>query len=252
MCGRALAAVTVVTIVSYIVLHLEGSGREDVDPSLRRAGWLNQHTPQQAHHDAELLRRRRLASLIEQPDSVLLEHVPAIVASLDHEDEHIRSLAISMLGRVSAGQASTAVAAHAASIAERLESSDDHVRLAVVKALIHLEPRPLASFASPLVEALADPEPAIRWAVLEALAKLEPDELAKVTLSAIDKLVQQQDLSIAKAAVGAWATRLDPGTDAHGAVLNALSRLGMVADTQQGSSSTSDYMNLEDRSRENR
>ena len=222
-----------------------------MDPSLRRAGWLNQHTPQQAHHDAELLRRRRLASLIEQPDSVLLEHVPAIVASLDHEDEHIRSLAISMLGRVSAGQASTAVAAHAASIAERLESSDDHVRLAVVKALVHLEPRPLASFASPLVGSPRGPRPAIRWAVLEALA-LEPDELAKVTLSAIDKLVRQQDLSIAKAAVGGHGRRVWIRTDAHGAVLNALSRLGMVADTQQGSSSTSDYMNLEDRSRENR
>lgn len=243
LCGRSLVVIASIVAVTYVALHFDAGG-ESLDPSTRRLGWLNKHTPQQAHHDAELLRRRMLANLIEQPDSALVEHATAIIASLDHEDDHIRNLAVSMLERISSTKGGAAIVPHAANVAERLESSDGHVRLAVVRALTSLSPAPLASFAPALVEALADDEPSVRWAVLEALGKLEPDELAKVTLTAIDKLIQQQDLSIAKAAVSAWASRLDPSTEAHGAVLNALSRLGMAADAQQGSSSSTDYMGL--------
>ena len=67
-----------------------------------RAGWLRLHPPRQASHDAELLRRRMLASLVELPPAQLADHVPAIAASLDHDDSHIRALAISMLGRLEA------------------------------------------------------------------------------------------------------------------------------------------------------
>jgi hypothetical protein len=241
LCGCGLLAMASVTLMSYVALHATSStdGAADHDEDLitsSRAYWLRLHPPQQAHHDAEMLRRRKLAMIVEASDAEIQQHAVAIVWSLDHEDEHVRHLALSMLSRLN----NASLTQHAALLAERLESPDDGVRLGVVKALTLATPQSLAPSAQALSDLLADSEPAVRWAALDALNVLRTDSLASVTLSAIDRLVEQQDISLAQTAIGAWAERLDPTSDAHSAVTDAMSRLGMAA-TQKASEFALDH-----------
>ena len=245
-CGRGLGVIVLATIVMYAMLHAGGGssathaaeamGDEQLSAS---ANWLRLHPPRQASHDAELLRRRMLAQLVELSDDELEEHVLAIVASLDHADDHVRNLAIDMLARLRG----PALKSYAAALAERLESEDERVRQGVIRSLAKLAPLEIARHADAIVEALADAEPSVRWAAVDALSLLEPNALANITLPAIDMLVQQQDLSIARAAVGAWAEKLSSGATekesyAHAAVLDALSRLGSEADLKSSGSSS--------------
>ena len=209
------------------------TSEDDASPgrhAFDRSGWLRLHPPRQASHDAELLRRRTLASLVELPPASLAEHVPAIIASLDHDDSHVRALATSMLSRLEA----PALREHGEAISKRLSHpDDDQVRLAVVRAMGRAPAAVLAAHASGLVGRLADDEPAVRWAAVDALAQLEADALAPITLTAVDTLVAKHELSLARAAVAAWSPKLEH----HPEVMRALAQVsgvevrGLVRDT---------------------
>lgn len=228
----ALVFIALTLIVAYTVMHnasTTGTMSEDAFGRLRSAGWLRLHPPRQASHDAELLRRRMLASLVELEPAQLGEHVQAIVASLNHEDSHIRALAISMLGRLEP----SAVAANAAGIAAHLAHEDDQVRLAVVNVLGRAPPATIAAHAaSDLVRRLADDEPAVRWAAVDTLSRLDGDALAPVVLTAVETLVAQHDVSIARAALSQWAPKLEQGGGAHKDVLSQLQHLRGIEEQQ--------------------
>mmetsp|Transcript_39507 Transcript_39507/g.65515 ORF Transcript_39507/g.65515 Transcript_39507/m.65515 type:complete len:236 (+) Transcript_39507:160-867(+) len=187
------------------------------------SGWLLLHPPRQQQHDAELLRRRTLASLVELPAPRLAEHIPAIVASLNHADGHVRRLAIGMLQRVDG----SSLAMHACALAERLRSPDVAVRTHVVKALERLvnenSSHPLTPCASDIMESLAHPEAAVRWATVDVLALFSSDVLAARTLEAINTLLQNGDVSIARVAVSIWAAKLKGRPE----VLSALGELSI-------------------------
>lgn len=228
-CRLALLAISISSFVAYVILHVDSTSSTTSEDAVRsRAAWLRLHPPRQASHDAELLRRRMLASLVELEPAALGEHVPAIAASLDHDDSHIRALAVNMLARL----APPAIATHDAAIAARLAHNDESVRLAVVKALARAPPAVLASHANALLARLSDDEPAVRWAAVDALSHLDANALAPITLIAVDALVGQQDVSIARAAVASWMPKLG----AHEEVMRALSRLipGAEEERQQG------------------
>ena len=230
-CCHGLWAMATATSVCYAVLHYNSHSKNDDEAAGARTRWLQLHNPAQAHHDAEMLRRRKLVALIETEDeSELDHHATSIVWSLENEDEHVRHLALGLLSRLQ----NASITANAPLLAEHLGSPDDRVRLGVVKALTRLTPEAIAPLASDLVEMIADSEPAVRWAALEALNLLPAAALATVTRTAIDRLIEQQELSLAQEAIGSWSQKLDPDSEAHGAVLNAMGHLGML----QSSAST--------------
>ena len=167
--------------------------------------WLRMHPPKKVSHDAELLRRRMLGQLAEAGPRELSAHVPAILASLDHSDDHVRRLASSMLSRLEP----RAVMANIDGIAEKLASSDAQVRLHVTQALGYANSSNLAPFADQPVDCLTDADASVRWAAVDALSALHPQVLANRTIRALDKLMAQQELSLAKAAVSAWASKLE-------------------------------------------
>ena len=107
------------------------------------AQWLVQHRPDKVSADNELLRRRRLAALVDLAPGDLELHTPAVLASLSHSDGAVRRLALPLLERLVAAQ-SAALAERAASLTERLGSADGQVRLAVVQALPRLWSAPSA------------------------------------------------------------------------------------------------------------
>ena len=243
VCRLMLLGLVLLVVLSYSALLIEdhilsspATAQNRKAKTDLKSSWLKLHNPKTAHHDAELLRRRMLAGLVELPPSQLAEHVPAIAASLDHEDQHIRALAISMLGRLEP----PAIAEHSDVIAARLaHDDDDQVRLAAVRALERgAPPAILARHATALVKRLGDAEPAVRWAAVDALGLLDADALASVTLTAIDALLQQHDVSIAKAAVGSWTRKLSgthPKVMASLAALSGqLERHQMPSDQQVG------------------
>ena len=123
VCRLMLLGLVLLVVLSYSALLIEdhilsspATAQNRKAKTDLKSSWLKLHNPKTAHHDAELLRRRMLAGLVELPPSQLAEHVPAIAASLDHEDQHIRALAISMLGRLEP----PAIAEHSDAIAARL------------------------------------------------------------------------------------------------------------------------------------
>ena len=168
--------------------------------------WLQRHPPRKVSHDAELLRRQRLTQLIDLPPEQLAEHVPAILASLDHADYHVRQLAASMLGRLEP----PAITAHADGIAEHLLHHDATVRLHIVQAMALVDGAALAAYAERLVDCLSDVDPGVRWAAVDAITALEPKTLAKHALGAIDTLVKSGEVSLARNAVSGWAAKLEP------------------------------------------
>ena len=201
-CRLALLILSVLVVGMYMAMHVaSGTANEE-----SRQTWLRMHPPRQAAHDAEMLRRRMLASLVELPPAQLGEHVPAITASLLHEDKHVRALALSMLNRLEGN----AVSENSDEIAARLDDADDdEVRIAAVNALGRCNnDSVLLAHAPALVERLADVEPAVRWAAMDVLGHLADDSLATVTLRAVDKLLDHNNISIAKAAVMSWAPKL--------------------------------------------
>ena len=171
--------------------------------------WLLQHNPRHMHHDAELLRRQRLAQLTELSPRELGEHVPAILASLDHSDYHVRRLAGSMLFRLEA----RAINQHAASIIERLDHHDATVRLYSMQALALADSNILSTHASILADCINDVDPGVRWATVDTLARLNSTMLAQHAISAIDALVRAEDYSLAKSAVSSWSPKLEEEPD---------------------------------------
>lgn len=198
------------------------------------ATWLMLHPPRKVSHDAELLRRRMLAGLLEQPPGELAAHVPAILASMEHSDHHVRKLALGMLSRLEPA----AVTAHAADIAEHLSHTDVEVRLQVMEALGLASASALASLGGLLVACLDDQDASVRWATVFVLDHMDTHALAKYTLPAVERLLRQNDMSLARSAVSRWSAKLDQQPE----VLSALSRLNFQL--QFAGSSTEADMNL--------
>ena len=157
-----------------------------------------------------------LLHLIHGPE--LPAPLPVVSPWIDHLVEPL----LEVLGRLEA----PAIEAHGALIAAHLHHPDDDaVRLACVRALGRAPPSTLTSHAAALVERLADEEPAVRWAVVDALDRMEASALAAVTMRAVDTLLQQHDVSIAKAAVASWTPKLERS---HPDVMSALARVSGV------------------------
>jgi len=195
-----LAFLSLIAIIFYITAsHTITSTHDGLD------AWLKRHPPRKVSHDAELLRRQRLAQLIELPPAELAQHVTAILASLEHSDDHVRRLASAMLGRLE----KEAVTLHSAAIAELLNHDDAAVRLHAVQALAVASEATLAGLGARIVECLADADPGVRWAAVDTLSGLPAKELAKLAIGAINRLVQAQDLSLAKSAVSSWWSKLE-------------------------------------------
>lgn len=199
-----------ILVVSIISSHAHGGSVHD--SSIR--SWLQQHPPRKVSHDADLLRRRVLADYTERPPAELAEHVPAILASLDHSDYHIRRLAGGLLSRLEP----VAIGPHATEIAERLESDDESVRLHVVQALGLLPARRLEAFADRLVESLDDDDDGVRWAAVDSLSGLSPAALANRTEFALQKMLDRQESSLARSAVSTWLPKLESSGAPQGVV----------------------------------
>ena len=119
--GLILFGLAAMSMLTFCALHMSSLSSDTSEDDASRArhavdGWLRLHPPRQASHDAEMLRRRILESLVELEPAELAQHVPAIAASLDHDDTHVRGLARAMLSRLEP----QAVAQHSVDIAARL------------------------------------------------------------------------------------------------------------------------------------
>jgi HEAT repeat protein len=182
--------------------------------------WMKIHRPREVSHDAELLRRRMLATFAEAPADEVSDHAAAIIASLDHSDRHVRRLAAGLLSRLEEGD----VSKHAAALREMLDHSDESVRVAVLQALARAEPRALGALAADILKRLSDEDDGVRWAAVDALSSLEPAVLSNMTLAAIEKLMERQELSLAKTAVTSWTPKLE-GLANGDEVIAALGRL---------------------------
>jgi hypothetical protein len=172
------------------------------------AEWLVQHRPDRVSADNELLRRQRLASLLELALPEVERHTPAVLASLDHTDSHVRQLAMALLERLAKARSASLVA-HATALTTRLGSTDGLVRRAVMQALTKLgDATALAEAAPRLVGGLVDTEPDVRWAAVDALAALSPDALASHTAQAVELLQRQGDDALSDAAIERWGELL--------------------------------------------
>ena len=129
--AAALALLAVMLVVLVYTTHT-ASAHDEADP---RTVWLKLHPPRQAHHDAELLRRRTLATIEALDDVELADHVPQLVACLGHHDAHVRELALRLLRRLP----SSAMASHAETLVTvtlALISDDNAAKLFVLQALL--------------------------------------------------------------------------------------------------------------------
>jgi hypothetical protein len=126
---------------------------------------------------------------------------------LADSDYHVRRLAGGLLSRLEP----SAVTEHAAQIAERLESDDETVRLHVVQALGLLAGSRLEPFADELFSSLEDDDDGVRWAAVDALSALPPVALANRTDLAIQKMLDRQEISLARSAVSTWLPKLEGG-----------------------------------------
>ena len=190
------------------------------------AKWLVQHRPDKVSTDNELLRRQRLASLLELALTEVERHTPAVLASLGHSDSHVRQLAMLLLGRLVQARSASLVV-HATALTVRLGSADGQVRRAVLQALPKLgDTRVLAKAAPRLVSSLVDPEPDVRWAAVDALAALSPDELASHALRAVELLQRQGDDALSDAAVERWSELLSEHPEVMGLLAGLKFSLG--------------------------
>lgn len=228
-----LSVIFVVAIVTTVLVassHRIGGHR--MDSGLNT--WLLLHPPRQVSHDAELLRRRTLAQYVDRPVTELFTHTTAILASMDHSDEHVRRLAGGLLDRLveAAGQEEgrselmRSIHPHDVdTLDELLDSDDADVRLHAVQALPRFtSAATLRPHAPRLLELLDDDEDGVRWAAVDAMAALEPAALANHTLAAVDILRRRNEPSLAKVAIAAWADKLDGG-GASREVLDAIGQL---------------------------
>ena len=186
--------------------HEASSG---IDVASPRVGWLRLHPPLQAHHDAEMLRRRILAGLLDLNTTELATHVAQLVACLAHHDGQVRSLALGMLGRLDV----SAVAVHVERLCETLtlSSSDDAVKLYVLRLLRTVDDMPTTASNSGLVfECFSGADSAeVRRAAADVLALLEPEDLAPYTEAAAQVIAERHDTQLASALVATWGWKLE-------------------------------------------
>jgi hypothetical protein len=208
-CPIVLTSVGLVTAVcAALLFYSTHQASSSVDESSPRVGWLRLHPPQQAHHDAEMLRRRTLANLEELGVADLATHVPQLVACLAHHDGQVRALALGMLGRLEP----SAVAEHVERLSEtlRLGSSDDAVKLYVLKTLTAIGDMPtIASSGGLVVECFSADSAEVRRATGDVLALLEPEELAPYTEAAAQAVAQRHDTELASALIMSWGWKLE-------------------------------------------
>ena len=178
--------------------------------------WLVQHRPDRVSADNELLRRQRLASLLELALPEVERHTPAVLASLDHADGHVRTLGMALLERLAKARSASLVA-HATALTTRLGSTDAPVRRAVTQALPRLgDAKVLAAAAPRLVGGLVDADPDVRWAAVDALAALAPDALASHVPRAVELLQRQGEDGLSDAAIERWSELLSEQPEAMG------------------------------------
>lgn len=190
------------------------------------AEWLVQHRPDRVSADNELLRRQRLASLLELALPEVERHTPAVLASLGHTDRHVRQLAIALLERLAKARSASLVA-HATALTTRLGSTDGLVRRAVMQALPKLgDAKVLAEAAPRLVGGLVDAEPDVRWAAVDALAALSPGALASHTPRAVELLQRQGDDVLSDAAIERWSELLSEHPEVMGLLIGLKFSLG--------------------------
>ena len=227
-----VAAFVVLAVALWVLVRTTHDSDSTGDDRLSsRSMWLKLHPPRQARHDAELLRRRILSLLVELGPAELQQHVPQIVASLEHGDQQVRQLALSMVRRLDP----SALTNHATALADLLGSGvdDDDVRLYALQTLTSLGDMPTVAANGALIfDCLAAKEPAVRLATVSLLALLEPEDLAPYTLAAADAVVQRRDVTLAKGMISAWGWKLESeacraraGEQACGGVLQALGKL---------------------------
>lgn len=198
--------------------------------------WLVHHPPRKVGQDNELLRRQRLAALVELPPSEMAQHASAIIASLDHSDSHVRKLAVSMLERLAVSEP-TALTAHASTLTERLGNGDATVRLFVTSSLPKLGESTLVASATALVGRLTDADAAVRSAAVESLALLPPASLATYVRGACDRLQQQGDAALSDAAINSWSETLVEQPEAMsvlGGLKFSLGRMGREFEHENG------------------
>lgn len=222
--GRMLLCLAAIVLVGLLAMIRASHTIESSHDGL--SVWLSGHPPRKMRHDAELLRRQRLAQLTEASEAELAEHVPAILASLGHSDHHVRRLAGGMLSRLE----SNTVTKYADAIAAHLAEADGTVRLHCIQALGLASPEVLRPHASQMFACLSDVDAGVRWAAVDALAGLEAKELATRAVGAVDALLNAGELSLAKSAVSSWASKLEGEPD----VVAALGKINFHANFGNG------------------
>lgn len=217
VCRALLVFVVLTVIVMTTLLHSTSTSTATHEVTTGRheglTAWLRLHPPRQASHDAEILRRRMLGSIVELSSAALAEHAPAIIASLDYPDGHVRRLAVGMLTRLEP----VAIESHTAAIMQRMGMCGDaEVRAEILQALSRIENATLLQpHVAQLMPTLADADPAVRWASIDVIGMLDADVIAPHLLAAVDQLMQTNDLSLVRALISRCVPRLEGGQRAQ-------------------------------------
>lgn len=231
--GRAALAVAFALMLALVIAVLMHSSHLMDARHDGLSTWLVHHPPRKVGQDNELLRRQRLASLVELSPAEMAQHASAIIASLDHSDSHVRKLAVSMLERLEP----TALVAHALTLTERLGNGDAKVRLSVTSLLPKLGEPTLVASATGLVGRLTDEDAAVRSAAVESLARLPSASLATYVRGACDRLQQQGDAALSDAAITSWSETLAEQPEAMsvlGGLKFSLGRMGREFEHENG------------------
>lgn len=204
-CPIFVATLVVLAFTGAVFLFNATLGDDSETP---RSAWLKTHSPQQAHHDAEMLRRRMLTELSALGPADLAAHVPQLVACLSHHDDQVRTSALEMLSKMEP----SAIAEHTDRLASSLRQShgDDAVRSFALKTLLTLGDIPtVASNSEPIFECLSAESAEVRKAAVDVLALLEPEDLAPYTQAVAQSVAQRHDTALASAIVVAWGMKLE-------------------------------------------
>ena len=209
-CSLLLAALALLAVMLAVLLHIF-HGREADGASSPRSVWLKLHPPQQTHHDAELLRRRMLATIETLNTTELVDHVPQLVACLGHHDLHVRELALRLLRRLQP----TALVDHAETLVTvtlTLINHDDAATLWVLQTLLAVADMPtIASGRTAIFQCLLAPSSSaeVHQTAANLLALLEPEDLASYAEDAVEAVMQRKDVPLARAIVSSWAIKLE-------------------------------------------
>jgi hypothetical protein len=200
-----LGTFAILTLALVVLFRTTHDGPNEETGVASRA-WLKLNPPRKARHDAELLRRRMLGSLLDiETEDELATHAPQLVACLDNDDLQVRQLALQLLERLHP----QVLAGLASELSEVLGGPDDEVQLYVLRTLRTLADVPaIASSGPDIIDSLTSQREAIRLAAVEALAVLEPEDIAPYTQAALEVVLKQHDARLAASIVANWSAKL--------------------------------------------